>query len=245
MFLTDQYGAALEVISSCFCFFGISNFILSYINMDLSPVAIKEANHHIQGLMKRNHELEEQVKELSAALRKQNEAHAENLKILPLRMNQTMKQKDDEIAELRQKLQKSEAAVEKLSREAREREAIFQHMKNRSRVLDEIVKHRDTFESILTCLSILEGSEYYSFSAEDGERTENGFQRETDLLDSYAEDINGNTGVSMNRDRSVGTSSSSVDLETNGKYRQEMLGQENPFSEVYTLSDEKPAPHFV
>lgn len=212
--------------------------------MDYSPVAIKEANHHIQGLMGRVHELEEQVKELSAELKRQNEAHAENLKILPLRMNQTMRQKDEEIAELKQKLKHSEATVENLVREARERESIFLHVKSRSRVLDEILKHRDAFESILTCLSILDDSEYSSVP---DERTmvENGIPRETDLLDSDEEDINGNTSLPITKGSGIGQSSSSVDFGASGTYRKEMLGQENPFRDVLSPSDEKPAPYFV
>ena len=214
--------------------------------MDFSPVAIKEANHHIQGLMSRVHELEEQVKELSGALRKQNEAHAENLKVLPLRMNQTMRQKDEEIAELKQKLQASEAAVERLVREANERESLFQHLKNRSRVLAEISKHRDTFESILTCLSIVEDSEYGSMP--EGRRMlENCVPRETDLLDSSEEDedVNGNTNLRIKRvDSGIGTPSS-VDLGGVGTNEKTMMGETNPFGEGFQRPEEKPSPCFV
>ena len=217
--------------------------------MDLSPVAIKEANHHIQGLMRRVHELEEQVKELSQALKKQNEAHAENLKILPLRMNQSIRQKDEEIAELKQKLQSSEAVIERLVREASEREPLLQHLKNRSRVLDEISKHRDAFESILTCLSIIEDAEYSSMP-EGMKVTENGVPRETDLLDSCEEDedINGNTGFdSMKRaDRAmIETSSSSIHLGNGGTNERGIAREGNPFGEVFPPSEEKPPPCFV
>ena len=214
--------------------------------MDFSPVAIKEANHHIQGLMSRVHELEEQVKELSGALRKQNEAHAENLKVLPLRMNQTMRQKDEEIAELKQKLQASEAAVERLVREANERESLFQHLKNRSRVLAEISKHRDAFESILTCLSIVEDSEYGSMP--EGRRMlENCVPRETDLLDSSEEDedVNGNTNLRIKRvDSGIGTPSS-VDLGGVGTNEKTLMGETNPFGEGFQRPEEKPSPCFV
>lgn len=215
--------------------------------MDLSPVAIKEANHHIQGLMRRVHELEQQVKELSGALKKQNEAHAENLKILPLRMNQSIRQKDEEIAELKQKLQVSEAAVERLVREASERDPLLQHLKNRSRVLDEICKHREAFESVLTCLSIIEDSEDNSLAG--GRRMpENGVPRETDLLDSYEdEDVNGNTSSLVKRaDSGIGTSSSSfVDFGDARTYGKRVLGEGNPYGEVFVPDEEKPPPCFV
>ena len=216
--------------------------------MDFSPVAIKEANHHIQGLMNRVHELEEQVKELSGALRKQNEAHAENLKILPLRMNQTMRQKDEEIAELKQKLQASEAAVERLAREASERESLFQHLKNRSRVLAEISKHRDAFESILTCLSIVEDSEYGSMP-EGRKMLENCVPRETDLLDSSEEDedVNGNTNLPIMKrvDSGIGTSPSSVDFGSVGGNEKGIMGETNSFGEGFQGPEENPSPCFV
>jgi len=211
--------------------------------MNLSPVAIKEANDHIQRLMRRVHELEEQVKELSGALKKQNEAHAENLKVLPLRMNQSIRQKDEEIAELKQKLRASEAMVEKLVREASEREPLLQHLKNRSRVLDEISKHRDAFESILTCLSIIEDSEYSSMP-EGGKFSENGVPRETELLDSYEEDedINGNSSLPVRRaDSGIGTSYSSVDLGNSGANEKGILEE----GEVFVPREEKPPPCFV
>lgn len=203
--------------------------------MSLSPVAIKEANHHIQGLVKRVHELEEQVKELSEALRKQNEAHAENLKILPLRMNQTLRQKDSEIQELRQKLHSSEALIERLVREASEHEASVRHLKNRSRVLDEICKHREAFESVLTCLSILEDPDDSSTS-DAGKTGENNVPRETDLLDSDEEDINGNDVTS-----GIGYSYSSFHFENGTGNEKSMLPEENSLSPA----EEKPAPCFV
>lgn len=215
--------------------------------MSLSPVAIKEANHHIQGLVKRVHELEEQVKELSEALRKQNEAHAENLKILPLRMNQTLRQKDEEIQELRQKLQSSETLIDRLVREASEHESSVRHLKNRSRVLDEICKHREAFESVLTCLSILEDPDDSSTS-EAGKMAENGIPRETDLLDSdvEGEDINGNESSHVKRvDSGIGSSYSSFNLENGRGNEKGMLPEENSFGDVFSPSEEKPAPCFV
>lgn len=209
--------------------------------MSLSPVAIKEANHHIQGLVKRVHELEEQVKELSEALKKQNEAHAENLKVLPLRMNQTLRQKDEEIQELRQKLQSSEAIIERLVREASEHEDSVRHLKNRSRVLDEICKHREAFESVLTCLSVLEDPD--NSSASDASKiAENGIVRETDLLDSdgEGEDINGNDRSHEKRvDSGIGWSYSSFHLE-NGSANEKGVLPEDVF-----LPPEENPPCFV
>lgn len=210
--------------------------------MSLSPVAIKEANHHIQGLVMRVHELEEQVKELSEALKKQNEAHAENLKILPLRMNQTLRQKDEEIQELRQKLQSSEAIIERLVREASEHESSVRHLKNRSRVLDEICKHREAFESVLTCLSVLEDPGNSS-SSEASKMAENGIVRETDLLDSdgEGEDINGNDRSHEKRvDSGVGPSYSSFHLE-NGRANEKGVLPED----VFLPPEENPPPCFV
>ena len=210
--------------------------------MSLSPVAIKEANHHIQGLVNRVHELEEQVKELSEALKKQNEAHAENLKILPLRMNQTLRQKDEEIQELRQKLQSSEAIIERLVREASEHEGSVRHLQNRSRVLDQICKHREAFESVLTCLSVLEDPDNSSTS-EAGKIAENGIVRETDLLDSdgEGEDINGNDRSHEKRvDSGVGSSYSSFRLE-NGRANEKGGLPED----VFLPPEENPPPCFV
>ena len=210
--------------------------------MSLSPVAIKEANHHIQGLVKRVHELEEQVKELSEALKKQNEAHAENLKVLPLRMNQTLRQKDEEIQELRQKLQSSEAIIERLVREASEHEDSVRHLKNRSRVLDEICKHREAFESVLTCLSVLEDPD--NSSASDASKiAENGIVRETDLLDSdgEGEDINGNDRSHEKRvDSGIGSSYSSFHLENGSANEKGVLPED-----VFLPPEENPPPCFV
>lgn len=210
--------------------------------MSLSPVAIKEANHHIQGLVKRVHELEEQVKELSEALKKQNEAHAENLKVLPLRMNQTLRQKDEEIQELRQKLQSSEAIIERLVREASEYEDSVRHLKNRSRVLDEICKHREAFESVLTCLSVLEDPD--NSSASDASKiAENGIVRETDLLDSdgEGEDINGNDRSHEKRvDSGIGSGYSSFHLENGSANEKGVLPED-----VFLPPEENPPPCFV
>lgn len=210
--------------------------------MSLSPVAIKEANHHIQGLVKRVHELEEQVKELSEALKKQNEAHAENLKVLPLRMNQTLRQKDEEIQELRQKLQSSEAIIERLVREASEHGDSVRHLKNRSRVLDEICKHREAFESVLTCLSVLEDPD--NSSASDASKiAENGIVRETDLLDSdgEGEDINGNDRSHEKRvDSGIGSSYSSFHLKNGSANEKGVLPED-----VFLPPEQNPPPCFV
>lgn len=216
--------------------------------MSLSPVAIKEANHHIQGLVSRVHELEEQVKELSEALKKQNEVHAENLRVLPLRMNQTMKQKDEEIQELKQKLKSSEAVIERLVRESNSREASLEHLKNRSRVLDEICKHREAFESILSCLSIIEDPDDSS-----GKISENGVPRETDLLDSYEEDedINGNDRSEKSHgkhwDSGTGSRNSSFYYENCNTLAHEkgMLREENSSRDGFQQDEENPPPCFV
>lgn len=216
--------------------------------MSFSPVAIKEANHHIQGLVSRVHELEEQVKELSEALKKQNEVHAENLKVLPLRMNQTLRQKDEEIQELRQKLKSSEAVIERLVREANAREASLQHLKNRSRVLDEICRHREAFESVLTCLSIIEDPDDSSTS-EGGKISENGVPRETDLLDSYeeGEDINGNESLhGKHVDSGIGSRNSSFNYENANRANDRgMLREENSLGDVFSPLEENPPPCFV
>lgn len=209
--------------------------------MSLSPVAIKEANHHIQGLVSRVHELEEQVKELSAALKKQNEVHAENLRVLPLRMNQTLRQKDEEIQELKQKLKSSEAVRERLVRETNSREASLEHLKNRSRVLGEICKHREAFESILSCLSIIEDPDNSS-----GKISENSIPRETDLLDSYEEDedINGNDRNGKIFDSGIGSRNSSFYYE-NDAHEKGMLREENSSGGAFQQDEENPPPCFV
>ena len=209
--------------------------------MSLSPVAIKEANHHIQGLVSRVHELEEQVKELSAALKKQNEVHAENLRVLPLRMNQTLRQKDEEIQELKQKLKSSEAVRERLVRETNSREASLEHLKNRSRVLDEICKHREAFESIVSCLSIIEDPDNSS-----GKISENSIPRETDLLDSYEEDedINGNDRDGKIFDSRIGSRNSSFYYE-NDAHEKGMLREENSSGGAFQQDEENPPPCFV
>lgn len=209
--------------------------------MSLSPVAIKEANHHIQGLVSRVHELEEQVKELSAALKKQNEVHAENLRVLPLRMNQTLRQKDEEIQELKQKLKSSEAVRERLVRETNSREASLEHLKNRSRVLDEICKHREAFESIVSCLSIIEDPDNSS-----GKISENSIPRETDLLDSYEEDedINGNDRNGKIFDSRIGSRNSSFYYE-NDAHEKGMLREENSSGGSFQQDEENPPPCFV
>lgn len=209
--------------------------------MSLSPVAIKEANHHIQGLVSRVHELEEQVKELSAALKKQNEVHAENLRVLPLRMNQTLRQKDEEIQELKQKLKSSEAVRERLVRETNSREASLEHLKNRSRVLDEICKHREAFESIVSCLSIIEDPDNSS-----GKISENSIPRETDLLDSYEEDedINGNDRNGKIFDNGIGSRNSSFYYE-NDAHEKGMLREENSSGGSFQQDEENPPPCFV
>lgn len=209
--------------------------------MSLSPVAIKEANHHIQGLVSRVHELEEQVKELSAALKKQNEVHAENLRVLPLRMNQTLRQKDEEIQELKQKLKSSEAVRERLVRETNSREASLEHLKNRSRVLDEICKHREAFESIVSCLSIIEDPDNSS-----GKISENSIPRETDLLDSYEEDedINGNDRNGKIFDNGIGPRNSSFYYE-NDAHEKGMLLEENSSGGSFQQDEENPPPCFV
>lgn len=209
--------------------------------MSLSPVAIKEANHHIQGLVSRVHELEEQVKELSAALKKQNEVHAENLRVLPLRMNQTLRQKDEEIQELKQKLKSSEAVRERLVRETNSREASLEHLKNRSRVLGKICKHREAFESILSCLSLIEDPDNSS-----GKISENSIPRETDLLDSYEEDedINGNDRDGKIFDSGIGSRNSSFYYE-NGAHEKGMLREENSSGGAFQQDEENPPPCFV
>ena len=207
-------------------------------------MAIKEANHHIQGLVKRVHELEEQVKELSEELKKQNISHAENLKVLPLRMNQTLRQRDEEIQVLRKKLQSSDLVIQRLAEEARKKEVLLQHYKNRSSVLNEISKHREAFESILACLNVIEEPQTEN-------RLENG-SRETDLLDSSegsdASDFNGNrlsTGA-HGIDSGIATSYSSLGIVVNGETRQRISNRDgNCQEEVLLPSDDNPPPCFV
>lgn len=153
--------------------------------MSLSPVAIREANDHIQGLVSRVHELEGRVRELSASLKKQNETHAEHLAVLPLRLSQTMKQKNQEIDELKQQ-------VAKLVQRDNERETLVQHLRNRCKVLDEISRHRDTFESILSCLDVLREPDYCSEQDQNSGLLHPGLARETDLLDD--DDLEGSVG---------------------------------------------------
>lgn len=132
--------------------------------MSYSTGAIKEANKHIEALSRRCLEMEERVKELSEILRQQNESHAEQLQVLPLRMNNTMKQKDEEIQELKKKLDSSQDLIEKLVREVSERDSLVLHLRNKCRVLDEMAKHRGALEQILSCLEIIEEPEYDSDS---------------------------------------------------------------------------------
>lgn len=144
--------------------------------MSYSTGAIKEANSHIEALTKKNFELEEKVKELSHVIRKQNEAHAENLAILPLRMKQTIAQKDEEISELK-------SALELLQQDAKKQESLLQHYKYKCKILDELARHKDALESIVTCLDLVE---------EQTEDNNNGHvvvntERETDLTNGYCE----------------------------------------------------------
>ena len=141
-------------------------------------MAIKEANEHILGLVNRVHELEQQVRELSSTVKKQNEEHTQELAVLPLRMKQTMKMKDEQIEELHHQI-----AV--LTQREKERETLVEHLRNRCKVLDEISRHRDTLESILSCLDVLEEPDYLkeqSHSVNFAELRGN-LARETDLLD--------------------------------------------------------------
>lgn len=146
--------------------------------MSLPVGAIKEANNHIQALSRTNLELEEKVKELSHVIKKQNEAHAENLAVLPLRMKQTMAQKDEEIQSLR-------STVEKLRQEANEREIMLRHYKYKCKILDEVARHRESLESILSCLDIVQEPNY-----DEGNNNVQGIpnpDRETDLTNGYYE----------------------------------------------------------
>ncbi|XP_031565440.1 uncharacterized protein LOC116300669 [Actinia tenebrosa] len=146
--------------------------------MSFPAGAIKEANNHIQALSKANMELEERVKELSGVLRKQNEAHAENLAVLPLRMKQTLLQKDEEIQDLRK-------TVERLQLESNEKEIMLQHYKNKCKVLDEVARHRESLESILACLDYFKEPDY-----DEGNNNlpdVSNQVRETDLTNGYCE----------------------------------------------------------
>lgn len=117
--------------------------------MSISTGAIKEANSHIEALTKKNFDLEEKVKELSHVIRKQNEAHAENLAVLPLRMKQTMAHKDEEIHNLT-------STIEMLQQEASKRETLLQHYKYKCKILDEVARHKDALESVLSCLDLVQ-----------------------------------------------------------------------------------------
>lgn len=128
--------------------------------MSYSTGAIKEANKHIEALSRRCVELEERVKELSEVVRQQNETHAEHLQVIPLRMSNTMKQKDEELHELKQKLDSSQDLIEKLVSEVSERDSLIVHLRNKCKVLDEMAKHRGALEQILSCLEIIEEPEY-------------------------------------------------------------------------------------
>jgi len=143
--------------------------------MSFPSGAIKEANSHIQALSKRNFELEERAKELSHVIRKQNEAHAENLAVLPLRMKQTMTQKDEEIQALRE-------TIGKLRQEANDRENMLQHYKYKCKILDEVSRHKDALESILSCLDLVEEPE-----DNNNVHTIVNPDRETDLTNGYSE----------------------------------------------------------
>ncbi|KXJ10731.1 uncharacterized protein LOC110245021 [Exaiptasia diaphana] len=151
--------------------------------MSFSLGAIKEANSHIEALTKRNFELEEKVKELSHVIRKQNEAHAENLAVLPLRMKQTVEQKDEEIKELK-------SVVEKLRQEASEREYLLQHYKYKCKILDEVSRHRDALESVLSCLDLVQETEENEDDNSKAHVIVN-LDRETELTNGYCQSERG------------------------------------------------------
>lgn len=153
--------------------------------MSYSTGVIKEANKHIEALSKRCLDLEERVKELSEVLRQQNESHVEQLQVLPLRMSNTMKQKNEEIQELKSKLDSSQVLIEKLVAEVSERDSLILHLRNKCRVLDEMAKHRGSLEQILSCLEIIEEPEYDSGSGKHLSTNNNNFcqtTKETFLL---------------------------------------------------------------
>ena len=159
--------------------------------MSYSAGAIREANKHIEALSRRCVELEERVKELSEVVRQQNETHAEHLQVIPLRMSNTMKQKDEELQELKQKLDSSQDLIEKLVSEVSERDSLIVHLRNKCKVLDEMAKHRGALEQILSCLEIIEEPEYDSRAGQFISTNNNTFgdetTKETFLLEGASE----------------------------------------------------------
>lgn len=179
--------------------------------MSLSPVAIKEANDHISMLHLRVHELEEKCRKLNEALETQNKISVEQLSVIPLRMNQTLIEKDEEIAELTSKLKSAQKVIGRLEVEISEKDALVRNLQDRSRVLDKIVMHRQALENIVTCLNVLQ--------MEDEETLEEAISnyndmQETDITGSPVKSSDGrivieraDSGIITNSDTSVALTS--------------------------------------
>lgn len=102
-------------------------------------------------------------------------------------------------------------------------EVLLEYLKNCFWVLGEICKYCEVFESILSCLSLIE-----DFDNNLGKILENSIFREIDLLDSYEEDedINGNDWNGKIFDSGIGLWNFLFYYE-NDVYEKGMLWEEN------------------
>nr|XP_033811622.1 vimentin-type intermediate filament-associated coiled-coil protein isoform X2 [Geotrypetes seraphini] len=141
----------------------------------LTPLQIKEANAHLEALHRHVGELEARLEAAETTVREQAESLIRKDEQLHIAVREITESKDREIAELKEKLSKSEETIQKLLTLIKEKDDLVSQLKHRSQLLSKICRRRPLLDTLLSDmaegeqLTALPGTEpHLSFPVHEG-----------------------------------------------------------------------------
>ena len=130
--------------------------------MSMTKVNIVEANSHLRELHKKVFELENKVHMQSMyveELETVNQQLQQKVKKITDDNKDTLKEKEEEILEMGQRLDESEKQVQLLLAAAQERDLVVDKMENKARLFYEVVEHRSALARMVEVLDELSEQE--------------------------------------------------------------------------------------
>ncbi|XP_078526574.1 vimentin-type intermediate filament-associated coiled-coil protein-like [Lissotriton helveticus] len=126
-----------------------------------SAVQIKEANAHLVAVHQRAAELEKRLADAEETVREQAESLIRKDELFHMAVREIAEEKDREIADLQEKLCRSEETVQNLLIEIRDKDEMVAYLRHRSQLLTDICRSRPLLDTLL--LHMAEGERMESF----------------------------------------------------------------------------------
>lgn len=124
--------------------------------MSISRGNIQEANEHLKQLYQKVFELENQIQMQAMHI---DELQQTNFELERRLQEMATDQENEEVAQLKQRLQESEQHVQKLLEAAQERDAAVLRLETKARLFYEVVEHKAALAKILKVLDELSDSD--------------------------------------------------------------------------------------